>query len=171
MAALVAIGLFNLVISVVQNDQVRSWLTGRDEAIASSVQPPPSWYAPPQFADGGAPVMQPTLPRPLTVPVEEGIRDSYRVDYPPGPAGTAQTNIATGTYLVDVSGATPVGRSEGGQMIVRLPASSHRPRVVTVSAEDGPAVVASRRVSVVSLFGALAALAGALLLRRRRRTA
>ncbi len=48
---------------------------------------------------------------------------SYRVAYPPGPAGTAQTNIATGSYFVYVSGATPVGRSEAGQMVVRLPAS------------------------------------------------
>jgi hypothetical protein len=168
-AALAVIGLFNLAISVVQNDQVRSWLSGRDEAIASSVQPPPSWYAPPQFADGTAPLVHPTLPRQLIVPVEEGIRDSYRVEYPPGPAGTAQTNIATGDYLVDVSGATPVGRNEGGQMVVRLPASPKQPRVVVISAEDGPAVTVSRWVSVVSLVGALAALAGCGVVRLRRR--
>jgi hypothetical protein len=170
-AALVAIGLFNLVISVVQNDQVRSWLTGRDEAISSSFQPPPSWYAGLQFGDGTTPLMQPTLPAPLLVPVEEGIRDSYRIEYPPGPAGTVQTNIATGPYLVDVSGATLVGHSETGQMIARLPASPRHPRVVVVSAEDGPAVTVSRWVSIVSLLGALAALAGALVLRRRRRAA
>jgi hypothetical protein len=168
LAALAAIGLFSLVISAVQNDQVRSWLSGRDEAIASAVHPPPSWYAPPQFADGEAPLVHPTLPRLLMVPVEEGIRDSYRVEYPPGPAGTAQTNIATGSYLVDIAGATPVGRNEVGDMVVRLPASLHHPRVVTVSAEDSPAIVASRWVSLVSLLGALAAFAGTLLLRRRR---
>lgn len=166
-AALAAIGLFNLVISGVQNVEVRSWLSGRDKAIASSVHPPVSWYAPPQFADGEAPLVHPTLPRLLIVPVKEGIRDSYRIEYPPGPAGTAQTNIATGAYLVDVSGATPVGRNQVGEMVVRLPASPQRPRVVTVSAEDSPAVVVSRWVSVVSLLGALAALAGALLWRRR----
>jgi hypothetical protein len=167
--ALAAIGFFNLVISGVQNVEVRSWLSGRDRAIASSVHPPTSWYAPPQFADGEAPLVHPTLPRLLIVPVEEGIRDSYRVEYPPGPAGTAQTNIATGSYLVDVSGATPVGRNQVGEMVVRLPAAPHRPRVVTVSAENSPAIVASRWVSLVSLLGALAALAGAIVLRRRRR--
>ncbi|MGN6275446.1 MAG: hypothetical protein ACTHNP_05865 [Solirubrobacterales bacterium] len=167
--ALAAIGLFNLAISAVQNVEVRSWLSGREEAIASSVQPPPSWYAPPQFADGSAPLVHPTLPRQLIVPVREGIRDSYRVEYPPGPAGTAQTNIATGDYLVDVSGATPVGRNQVGQMVVRLPALPHRPRVVTVSAEGGPAVVVSRWVSGVALLGALAALAGCGLVRLRRR--
>lgn len=167
-AALAATGLFSLVLSAVQNAQVRSWLSGREEAIASSVQPPHTWYAPPQYADGAAPLVHPTLPRQLIVPVGEGIRDSYRVKYPPGPAGTVQTNIATGDYLVDVSGATPVGRNQVGEMVARLPASPHRPRVVTVSAEDSPAVLVSRWVSAVSLLGALAALAGVLLLRRRR---
>lgn len=170
-AALVAIGLFNLVISVVQNDQVRSWLNGRDEALASAVQPPPSWYAFLQFGDGEAPIVTPTLPEPLNVPVEEGIRDSYRIEYPPGPAGTAQTNIATGSYLVDVSGAAPVGRNEAGQMVVRLPASRDRPRTVVVSAEEGATVVASRWISIVAIVGSLVGLLAALAMRRRRRGA
>ena len=170
-AALVAIGLFNLAISVVQNDQVRSWLNGRDEALASTVQPPPSWYAFLQFGDGDAPIVQPTLPEPLNVPVEEGIRDSYRIEYPPGPAGTAQTNIATGSYLVDVAGAEPVGRSEAGQMVVRLPASRDRPRTVVVSAEESATVVVSRWVSIVAIVGSLLALLAVLAMRRRRRVA
>jgi len=167
-AALVAIGLFNLAISVAQNDQVRSWLSGRDEALASTVQPPLSRYAVLQFGDGEGPIVQPTLPEPLNVPVEEGIRDSYRIEYPPGPAGTAQTNIATGSYLVDVSGAEPVGRSEAGQMVVRLPASPDRPRTVVVSAEESATVVVSRWISVLALIGSLIAVIAALALRRRR---
>jgi hypothetical protein len=162
-----AIAAFNLVISVQQNSEVRSWLSGRDEALASSVKPPPSWYAIIQFADGEGEVVAPTLPRPLTVPVEEGIRDSYRVAYPPGPAGTAQTNIDTGPYLVDVSGATPVGRNEAGQMVVRLPASP-RPRIVVVSAEDGAAAVVSRWISAAALALCVLALAVAIARRRRR---
>lgn len=166
-AALAAIAAFNLAISVQQNFQVRSWLNGRDEAIASSVNPPPSWYAIVQFGDGSAPVVKPTLPQPLTVPVEEGIRDSYTVAYPPGPAGTAQTNIDTGDYLVDVSGAEPVGRSEGGQMVVRLPASPQQ-RTVVVSAEDGPAVVVSRWISLLALLGALLGVIAVVAVRRFR---
>jgi hypothetical protein len=165
--ALAAIALFNLAISFQQNREVRSWLSGRGEAPASSVQPPPSWYAFLQFGDGAAPVVQPTLARPLVVPVEEGIRDSYRIEYPPGPAGTAQTNIATGNYLVDVSGATPAGRSEAGQMVVRLPASPDRPRVVVVSAENGPAVVLSRWLSLLALAFSLLAVLATLAIRRR----
>jgi hypothetical protein len=170
-AVLAAIAAFNFAISVQQNFHVRSWLPGgREEATASSVQPPPSWYAIIQFGDGEGKVVRPTLPQPLTVPVEEGIRDSYRVEYPPGPAGTTQTNIDTGPYLVDISGATPVGRNEAGQMVVRLPASHHRPRVVVVSGEDSAAVVVSRWISVAALVFCLLAIAVALVRRRRGRS-
>ena len=168
LTALTAIAVFNLAISVQQNYHVRSWLGDRGEALASKVQPPPSWYAFVQFGDGEGPVVRPTLPRPLTVPVEEGIRDSYRVEYPPGPAGTAETNIDTGSYLVDVSGAQPVGRNGSGQMVVRLPASSE-PRTVVVSAEDGPAVAVSRWISVLALAFSVVAIAGVLVRRRRTR--
>ena len=166
-ASLAAIAAFSLAISVVQNAEVRSWLNGRGETLLSSVQPPPSWYAFLQFGDGDAPVVQPTLSRPLNVPVEEGIRDSYRVVYPPGPAGTAQTNIATGSYLVDVSGATPAGRSEAGQMVVRLPASPKRPRTVVVSAKESAIVVAGRWVSIVAILVGLGGLIGYAVVRRR----
>jgi len=166
---LAVIAAFNLAISVQQNFEVRSWLSGRDETLASDVQPPSSWYAFIQFGDGSAPLVEPTLAQPLNVPVEEGIRDSYRIVYPPGPAGTAQTNIDTGSYLVDVSGAEPVGRSDTGQMVVSLPASPREPRIVVVSAEDGPAVVVSRWISILALVGSLFGLIATLLLRRRRR--
>lgn len=167
---LAAIAAFSFAISLKQIDDTRSWLPGgRGEALASSVQPPPSWYAIVQFGDGAAPVLEPTLPDPLLVPVEEGIRDSYRVEYPPGPAGTAQTNIDTGDYLVDLEGATPVGRNEAGQMVVRLPASPERPRTVVVSGEDSATVTVSRWVSVLSLLGSLGALVACFVVRRRRR--
>lgn len=169
-AALGAIALFSLVISVQQNREVRSWLNGREEALSSSVQAPPSWYAFIQFGDGREPIVQPTLSQPLTVPVEEGIRDSYQIEYPPGPAGTAQTNIDTGSYFVDVSGATPVGRNEAGQMIVRLPASPKQPRAVVVSAKENAVVVGGRWLSVVSFLAALGALVTTALIRRRRRS-
>lgn len=168
-AALAVIAAFNLAISVQQNFEVRSWLEGRDEALASTVAPPTSWYAFIQFGDGSGPVVEPTLPQPLNVPVEEGIRDSYRVVYPPGPAGTAATNIDTGDYLVDVEGAEPVGRTETGQMVVRLPGSPREPRIVLVSGEDGPAVVVSRWISVLALVGSLLAVVGTLFVRRRKR--
>src|SRR6187402_598404 len=58
LVALAAIAAFNFAISLKQIDDVRSWLPGgRAEALASSVQPPPSWYAIVQFGDGAAPVL------------------------------------------------------------------------------------------------------------------
>jgi hypothetical protein len=166
-----AIAAFSFAISIQQNFEVRSWLGGRAEALGSSVQPPPSWYAIIQFGDGEGKVAQPTLPQPLTVPIQEGIRDSYRVTYPPGPAGTAQTNIDTGPYLVDVSGATPAGRNEAGQMVVRLPASPNRPREVIVSAEDSAAVVVSRWLSLAALALCLALFLVTIACRRRAESA
>lgn len=167
-ALLAVIATFNLGLSVVQNNEVRSWLGSRDEALASSASPPPVWYANLQFADGSAPVVRPTLPKPLLVPVERGVRDSYRIVYPPGPAGTAQTNIATGPYLVDVDGATPVGRSDAGQMVVRLPASLDSPRVVEVRANEGLAITLSRWISILALFASGVGIAVVLVHRRVR---
>jgi hypothetical protein len=164
-ALLAAIAVFNLAISVVQNSEVRSWLGSRDEALASQVDPPPFWYASLQFADGSAPIIRPTLAQPLEVPVWQGIHNSYRAVYPPGPAGTARTNIAAGPYMVDVEGATPVGRTKAGRMIVRLPASTDRPRMVEVSAKHSSALTISRWLSILALLFCAGGIAAVLLIR------
>lgn len=164
--ALAAIALFSFGLSIQQNADVRSWLSGRAEALASPVQLPSTWYAPRQFADGSAEVVEPTL-APLELPVEKSA-DRYTGAYPPGPAGTAETNINTGDYLVEVSGARPVGRTEDGRMVVELPAS-RAPREVEVSAAWGPAMTAGRLLSVLSLLGALGGVAYVLVRRRRLR--
>jgi hypothetical protein len=150
---LAAVAGLAFVQSLRQNGEVRSFLPGRAAALESSVHTPQSWYAPLQFADGSAPIVHPTLPTPLHVPVAEGPRDSYEVSYPPGPAGTVRTNVLAGTYLVDVSGAEPVGRNAGGYMIVRLPASN-RPRQVTVKAGWDTGVEIGRWLTVISLLAA-----------------
>lgn len=163
---LAAIAAFAFGLSIEQNSKVRSWLSGREEALASPVQPPPTWYAPLQFADGSAPVVEPTLAAPLEFPVEE-IESSYAASYPAGPAGTAETNISSGSYLVEVSGARPVGRTDDGRMIVRLPAGE-RSRQVEVSAAWGPAMTAGRWLSIVSLLAALGGAVAYLVVGRRR---
>ncbi len=154
---LAGIALLNLGLSIDQNSQVRSWLSGRDQALASPVRPPPSWYAPLQFADASAPVVTPTLAAPLEVPVKSGV-DSYTVTYPAGPAGSAETNILAGPYLVGLSGAEPVGRTPEGAMVVGLPAS-REPRRVTVKPAWGAAVTIGRWLSLAALLAALAAAA------------
>jgi hypothetical protein len=147
--ALAGIAAFSFGLSIDQNSNVRSWLSDRDEALASPVQPPSTWYAPLQFADGSAAVVDGTS-SPLELPVEE-IKDGYAATYPPGRAGVVETNIVTGGYLVDVSGADPVGRTAEGRMVVRLPAGD-RPRAVAVKAAWGPAMTVGRWLTIVSLM-------------------
>jgi hypothetical protein len=165
--ALAGIALFNFGLSVDQSFAVRWWLSGREEALESSARPPRSWYAPLQFADGSAPVVEPTLSLSRLL-VEDG-EGSYKAAYPPGPAGTVETNVATGPYLVDVSGARPVGRTGDGRMIVRLPASRDHRRVVEVKAALSPAMIVSRWLTLAALV--LAVAAAAFVLARRRRAA
>ncbi len=152
---LAGIAAFNFALSIHQNTEVRSWLSGRDEALSSSVQPPPTWYAPLQFADGTEPIVQPSLSTSIWIPAESGGR-SYAVTYPPGPAGTVRTNIITGPYLVDVTGARPVGRTPGSEMVLALPASS-APRTVEVEAEQGSVLRVAAWLSIASLLLAIAA--------------
>lgn len=153
---LTAIAVFNFGLAVDQSLKVPSWLSGRADALQSPLQPPQSWYAPLQFADGSAPIVKPTLPDPLLVPLESAGKDRYELTYSPGPGGTARTNILTGPYLVDVSGARPVGRTGAGAMVVRLPGSRHRPRSVVVEAAWGTAMTVGRWLTIVLLFVALA---------------
>lgn len=150
---LAAIAAFNFGLSIAQNSAVRSWLPGREYVLGSAVLPPVTWYAPLQFADGSAPVVEPTLARPLEFPVEE-IAETYLASYPPGRAGTAETNVATGDYLVEVSGARPVGRTGDGRMVVRL-AAARGPREIEVSAAWGTGLEVGRWISIVSLLAAL----------------
>ncbi|HEX7294033.1 MAG TPA: hypothetical protein VF259_05780, partial [Solirubrobacterales bacterium] len=152
-ALLGAIAALSFGLSIDQNADVRSWLESRDDALASPVQPPPTWYALLQYADGAEPIVDPTLEQPLLFPVTEARRRSYTVTYPPGPAGTARTNIVTGPYMVELSGARPVGRTPESEMVVALPASE-RPREVEVEAGREPAVVAAGWLSIVSLIAA-----------------
>jgi len=165
--ALAAIAAFNFGLSLQQNSEVRSWLEDRDEALVSSVEPPRTWYAPLQFADGSAPVVAPTL-RPLEIPVTDR-RDVYAATYPPGPAGTAETNIAVGDYLVDVEGGEPAGRTEDGRMVLRLPRSPERPREVEVRAEWGAEVTIGRWLTILSLLAAAGLAAYCLVAGRRER--
>lgn len=165
--ALAAIALFSVGLAIDQNFKVRSWLTGRDEALQSAGHPPPTWYAPLQFADAAAPIVEPTLSPPVHLPVESSIRDSYSVTYQPGPAGTVATNILTGTYLVDVVGAKPVGRTPEGMMVVQLAASRAHPRHIEVTAKQETGVAIGRWLTVISLVVAVLAAATYAAMRRR----
>lgn len=153
--AVIAAGAFYA--SLIQNDAVRSWLPDRAAATASAGEPPPSWYAPLQFADASAAIVEPTLAGELVVPVSGSKRDGYSVELEPGPAGSVATNVLAGDYLVDISGAEPVGRTAEGRMVVELPASE-QPRKVTFTAAWGAAVELGRWLSLAAIVVALLAL-------------
>lgn len=165
---LAGVAVVSFGLSLDQSFGVRSWLSGRDEALASAVQPPPTWYATSQFADSSAPVVKPSLPLLLRLPIGSGDRGRYTATYPPGPAGTAVTNISTGPYLVDVSGAQPVGRTDEGKMIVALPASP-RPRRVRVAAAWNNDLTAGRWLTLASLAAAFIAAGVCIVVRRGKR--
>ncbi len=161
-AALLAIvAAISFYAAVKQNSEVRSWLPDRAAAVASASKPPKSWYAFVQFGDASAPVVQPTLSGVLEVPVEEGIRDSYTLTVPPGKGGTVLTNVVTGTYFVEASGAEPVGRDKDGNMVVKLPASDN-PREVTFQAHWGTGVNIGIWITVAALATSAFAFAWAL---------
>jgi len=145
-----AVAAIALVQSVAQITEVRSFLPSRGDALASAETPPPTWYAPLQFADASAPVVKPTLGGELVVPAAAGGGDSYSVTVEPGRAGSIATNVLTGTYFVDVEGARPVGRTEEGRMVVELPASE-QPRVVSFEAAWGAPVTVGRWITLVAI--------------------
>jgi hypothetical protein len=157
-ALLVVVSVISLGQALKQNHEVRSWLPGgRDEAIASTITPPKSWYALVQFGDASEPVVEPTLPGGITVPIEEGIKDSYTVTLPPGPGGTILTDVVTGPYFVRINGAEVVGRNENTDQVIRLPASS-KPREVTFSSHWGAEVTLGIWITVICLAAAAIAL-------------
>jgi hypothetical protein len=166
---LAAVAAFSFVLALRQNSQVRSFLPDRAAALQSPFLPPASWYAPMQFADASAPRVPPTLPGQLRIPIDSGDHDSYTARYPAGPAGTAETNIRTWTYFVSVEGATPIGVTRKGKMVVRLPASE-RAREVTFSQSWGTGISIGRWISLIAIAEALiaSAICGFAWLRGRR---
>jgi len=156
-ALLVLVSAISLYAAVKQNHEVRSWLPSRATAIASTATPPESWYAFVQFGDASEPLGEPTLPGEIKVPVDEGIKKSYTVTVPPGPEGTILTNVVTGPYFVDISGAEAVARNPESDQIVRLPASS-KPREVTFSSHWESKVSVGIWITVLCLAASLIAL-------------
>lgn len=166
LAAIAAVGLWQ---SIEQNAEVRSWLPDREAAVASTVTPPPTWYAPLHFADASEPVVRPEARGELRVPVESGIADEYALRVPPGPATTIKTNVLAGPYLVRVRGAKPVGRTEEGEMVVALPASG-RDREVTFAGGWGAAVTVGRWITLLAIALATALVSWELAGRRSARS-
>jgi uncharacterized membrane protein len=168
-AALTAVALVSAGLATYQVWNIRSFTPKRALAVDAGNKAPPSWYSPNQWADRRAPVVQPTLPQPVTIPVEQlGPRHGYSVVYPAGPGGTAATNVATGSYLVRVGGARAVGRTPDGYMVVGL-SPSPEARRLTFQPRIAAAVRAGQILTLLAVAGSLTAVAVVVLHRLRRR--
>jgi hypothetical protein len=147
--------------------QVWSWRSdppdippaSRDEVFRSRTLPPPGWADPGNYRDVSAPVVSVDKDRSSIVfPVGAVARDKIEtsVNPPPGPE-PIRTNIATGDYLVEISGLEVVGRTADGFMVVRRPPKSQRGALeVSVSPAASAPVVLGAAASVAALLALLA---------------
>jgi len=179
MGAVAAVGVLTVAQGVVQAWTVPSVLPSRDTVFRNAHAPPSSWYAQLDYADASAPIVGSTLgpiaglttgggPNSLarvTLPVDRP-RAGYSFTYvSPGP-GTIPTNVATGTYLVKVTGARPVGRSPDGTMVLALGDPPGRVSRLAFSVIDRTPIGLGLAGTVVSVLG-LVTLLGVLARRRR----
>jgi SAM-dependent methyltransferase len=170
LTALVGSLAFGAVLAVWQVWNTPSALANRGEVFRSPNQVPPSVYDTTLFRDGSASVI-PTLPGravnfdPSSV---QGGKLDVKVNLPAGTQPIA-TNIAAGSYLLDVSGVRPLGRTVGGQLVVaREPGHRKGPvRVRIGAASDGP-VRLGLYGSVLSVLALLAVLVAVATRSRRR---
>jgi hypothetical protein len=151
------------VISVVQAMSqaygARSWATffdsttphGREIATLSQNYPPPTYYAPSDFSEISEPIVTPTLPGELEVPLTQSHGLDYEVSYPPGSAGTVATNVTTTGYMVSVDGAEIAGRTPSRHLVLRLPASTSA-RTVGFHPRHSFPLVAGQLLSILALI-------------------
>jgi hypothetical protein len=146
-----------------------SYRDDRGALLAKPVREIPiTWGDAGNFRDRSAPLVEPPAGRAIHLDPEAAAqRGEQLLAFPPGRAPVG-TNIAAGTYLIQVEGVAPVGRRERGQMVVtRTDAGDGAVRVrirpaTTWPLRDGPVVT-------LGSLAALAALSVAGLRRERRR--
>lgn len=158
--ALGAILAFGLALGVWQAWSAPSFLPTRDLVYADARTPPPSWYDPGLFRDGLGLVVTPPPDRQIAVPFGDGDTLSAELALPPGD-GPFRTNIGAGTYLLEVQGLRPVGRTGDGFLVAtRVPGDTGATtRVEVAPATSGPVVV-GRYLTFAALLAAAALLIG-----------
>lgn len=159
---------------------VSAYAPDRSEIFASGrYLVPPTWYSPAFYRDNSAPAVAVAPGRSIRFAPATVHDDRLRatVTRPRGPQPFS-TNIAAGTYLIDVHGLKPVGHTPtpqyadagAGLMVLQREAGSHSANQLEISPRKAGPLVIGRWISVASIL-ALAGLAGAALvtsLRRRR---
>ena len=118
--------------------------------------PPVTWYAPYDYGDGSLPLFAPPPNRAIILPTPSPGQRRLVVDVglPPGRAPIA-TNVAAGPYVVRVGGVRVVGRTDGGELVVRPQPGGRRTAHVVVTAEAGGWQTAAGTISVLCLLAIL----------------
>ena len=134
-------------------------LKNRSEALKSANVLPPGWYDPGSFLDGRAPVVPVPPGRNLTIPPSQVKGDHFAavMNVPPGPQ-PIQTNIGAGNYLVRIAGLEWLGRSVGGDAVVRRPHGGSGPLRVAVETAHSRAIELGRLLSILAILAILAVL-------------
>ncbi len=129
--------------------------------LVSIHQLPRSWYAPADYADASARVVNVPPARRLRVPWSrvEGDYFSGVVDAPPGPA-PIETNVLGGAYVVQISGVRYIGRTATGHEVVRrIDGHSSGPVHLVIQTADTSSIVLGRILSILGLVALVAILA------------
>jgi hypothetical protein len=122
----------------------------RSEALASTTTLPSAWYSGGDFRDRSAPLLAASATVQIDPADVEDDRAALRVA---GPSGQlVATNIATGNYLVRVSGAHQAGRDGNGFAVLAATQAGARPVTAVVQPRDPPAVVLGRWITIAALM-------------------
>ena len=126
------------------------------DLVATLTTPPVTWYAPYDYGDGSLPLFAPPPNRAIILPTPSPGQRRLVVDVglPPGRAPIA-TNVAAGPYVVRVGGVRVVGRTDGGELVVRPQPGGRRTAHVVVTAEAGGWQTAAGTISVLCLLAIL----------------
>jgi len=132
----------------------------RQEALRSAGTRPRSWYTTEVYNDTRAPLVDVPAGRTLRIDPDDVHGDRFAA-WVNAPSGTApiQTNIAGGSYLVDVKGLTWVGRDASGYAVVRRTTPGAGPVHVVIETAHSGTIELADLVSVLACLAILATVA------------
>ncbi len=168
--SLPVVAAYGLGLGVYQVWSTPSTVPDRQDVLESRYAVPVNTRAGPDFNDESAPVLSVAPGRTMILPPDLLTTDRARVTVD-APAGAApiETNIAGGSYFVDVEGVRRVGRTEAGNVVVqRLPGREVGPVTIGLAPRASAPIVAGRAISLLSLVAVTVLIAG--LVRRGRPT-
>jgi len=155
-ALLVGVLAFSAIGAVEQVADYPNQFPNRNFVFAAQRQPPVSVYDTGDYSDTTLPLIGPAGLATATFPQsvhDDRVRATFAVD----PRQTLlQSNVRAAPYLVRVLGATVVGRSLSGFMVLRLPTGHPRLVSLTVERATSTPVELGRALSAAGLLALLA---------------